>query len=38
MNGTEALTMDDGQVTLQGKARFEHYVVPEVDVMLRSPR
>lgn len=30
--------MDDGQLTLDGEARFAHYVVPEIEVMLRVAR
>lgn len=30
--------MDDGQLTLVGQARFAHYVVPEIEVMLRVAR
>lgn len=30
--------MDEGQATLTGEARFSHFVVPEIDVMLRVAR
>ncbi|MGI8757179.1 MAG: RNA polymerase sigma factor [Acidimicrobiales bacterium] len=30
--------MDDGQLTLGGQARFAHYVVPEIEVMVRVAR
>lgn len=30
--------MDDTQESLTGKARFDHFVVPEIDVMLRVAR
>ncbi len=30
--------MDDTQEALTGKARFDHFVVPEIDVMLRVAR
>ena len=35
MNSAEALTMDKNQLTFRGSARFERYVVPQIDVMLR---
>ena len=38
MNSAEELTVDDGQLTLRDGARFERYVVPQIDVMLRVAR